>query len=808
MAATDRQVRALFRLLLGDKTLEAAALRTDMDEKTARKYRRLKQLPSELVKPHTWATRRDPFGDVWSEVQSLLEEHPRFQGKTIFGELRRRYPGRFTDGQLRTLQRKVRRWRALSGPPKEVYFAQVHEPGRLGASDFTHMDSLNVTIEGQPFAHLVYHFVLTYSNWEAATICFSESFESLSEGMQNALWELGGAPARHRTDRLSTAVNNLSERKEFTRRYQGLLGHYGMAGEKIQAGHGNENGDVEQRHYRFKGAVDQELMLRGHRDFASRADYEQFLRRLLDQLNAGRRDRLTEELRVLRPLPARRLEAYRRERVRVDGGSLIHVERNTYTVPSRLIGESVDVRLYAEHLEVWYAQQLMERQPRLRGRDKHQGNYRHVIDWLVRKPGAFAQYRYGQDLFPSSVFRLAYDALMAQDAATADKEYLRILYTAARENESAVASALRQLLATGQPIAAAMIEAMVTCATAPAVPEVTIESVDLSQFDDLLTDEEDDHAFGGEGKTGDDVAGTAPAEFPRQLRGSGSASRAGDVQLRAIPAGVVRTGRPGPADQADQPAVGSVRPSAGEELGGLRPQAVAREAGPTSAELAGWEFRGPPGEPAGLRQSRLGENASAVRVGPGTGPSGPAGVLHDVRSAGTGVVGRQTRPQTQRRAETVGAVRGDSDRRPGICATEPGGDGSPVYTLGGTVRTRQRLADEQPAVLEMGSHLQGSDDDGGGHRPARAPQRDSGTESAQLPAGRGQKSEGEIAMTDRFDEEPPAGSGSATHFAATRQSAPLRQTPPVRRELAPWATRPRTQERPHSGIPIVAGGEM
>src|SRR5262249_29919682 len=158
-------------------------------------------------------------------------------------------------GQLRTLQRHIKRWRAQAGPPKEVFFAQVHEPGRLGASDFTHMAGLGVTLAGQPFDHLLYHFVLTYSNWETATVCFSESFESLSEGLQNALWEVGGAPRRHRTDRLSTAVNNLSDRKEFTRRYQALLAYYGLTGEKIQAGHAHENGDVEQRHRRFKEAV-------------------------------------------------------------------------------------------------------------------------------------------------------------------------------------------------------------------------------------------------------------------------------------------------------------------------------------------------------------------------------------------------------------------------------------------------------------------------------------------------------------------------------------------------------------------------
>jgi len=161
-------------------------------------------------------------------VRERLEQGPGLQAKTLLKWLQGRHPERFEDKHLRTLQRRVREWRAMWGPAKEVFFAQVHHPGRLGASDFTHMTGLGVTIGGQPFAHLVYHFVLTYSNWETASICFSESFESLSEGLQRALWELGGVPERHRTDRMSAAVNNLSDQREFSRRYQVLMDHYGL----------------------------------------------------------------------------------------------------------------------------------------------------------------------------------------------------------------------------------------------------------------------------------------------------------------------------------------------------------------------------------------------------------------------------------------------------------------------------------------------------------------------------------------------------------------------------------------------------
>ena len=216
-------------------------------------------------------------------------------------------------------------------------------------------------------------------------------------------------PERHRSDRMSAAVNNLSDRKGVHRRYQSLTDHYGLKIEKINARQAHENGDSEQSHNRFKEAVDQALLLRGSRDFADRVAYTRFLREIKDQRNDGRRTRFAEERAVLRPLPPARLESYKRDRVRVGSGSIIRVDRNVYSVDSRLIGERVDVRLYAEELEVWFDGKVVERIPRLRGQRKHRINYRHVIDWLVRKPGAFENYRYREDLFPTSRFRMTYD---------------------------------------------------------------------------------------------------------------------------------------------------------------------------------------------------------------------------------------------------------------------------------------------------------------------------------------------------------------------------------------------------------------
>jgi hypothetical protein len=468
---------------------EIAAAKSGMDAKTARKYRRLGRVPSELPSGASWRTRPDPFAKVWGEIRELLEVNAGLEAKTVFEYLQRRDPGQFADGQLRTLQRRVKSWRATEGPAREVFFAQQHPPGRLGASDFTHMEELGVTLQGQSFPHLIYHFVLTYSNWEAGTLCYSESFESLCEGLQNAIWELGKVPQRHRTDRLSTAVNNASDPAEFTERYQGLLRYYGLQGEKTQAGHGHENGDVEQRHHRFKRAVGQELLLRGSRDFASVAEYQQFLQGLFERLNAGRKPRLVEEMKVMQELPERRMESCQRERVRVDSGSLIYVDRNVYSVPSRLIGEQVEARLYLDQVEVWYGQKKVEQLPRLQGRRKHRVDYRHIIDWLVRKPGAFEHYRYRDELFPSSRFRMAFDLLQEKRGRVqGSKEYLRILELAAKDSEVKVDEVLRVLLAgSEEEVSAQGIAAMLGVDRSAAVRDVQVAAVDLGVFDQLCS---------------------------------------------------------------------------------------------------------------------------------------------------------------------------------------------------------------------------------------------------------------------------------------------------------------------------------
>jgi hypothetical protein len=285
-------------------------------------------------------------------------------------------------------------------------------------------------------------------------------------------------------------VNNVSEAKEFTSRYEALLRYYRLTGRKIQAGKANENGDVEQRHHRLKRAVNQALLLRDSRDFDGIADYKQFLRLLLTQLNAGRRQLLALEMQYLRGLPAGRLETAKRAQVKVDSGSILYADRNAYSVNSRLIGEQVEVRIHAETVEVWYGDRKVEQMPRLRGRGKHRVDYRHIIDWLVRKPGAFRNYRYREDLFPTSRFRMVWDALRELAPLRADKRYLEILQVAAQEGEARVDDALRSLLEQGEigegKLNAEAVQSLLMREGAPPVTQVEVAEVDLASFDKLL----------------------------------------------------------------------------------------------------------------------------------------------------------------------------------------------------------------------------------------------------------------------------------------------------------------------------------
>jgi hypothetical protein len=333
---TDAEVQIMIRERRKGKTQVQAAARAGMHPNTVRKYEQLGQLPSQLRQPRSYRTRPDPFAADWPWVEAHLQRDSAIQAQTLFALLLEQFPGRYQPGQLRTLQRRVALWRTQYGPDREVIFAQVHQPGALAQSDFTHMSDLAITLAHEPFPHLLYHVVLTYSNMEAVQICFSESFESLAEGLEAGLWQLGGVPTAHRTDNLSAAVYQLdgSGRVAFTPRYTALMAHYGMQPTTNNAGIAHENGDVEQAHFRFKQAVDQALRVRGSRDFADRATYARWLHDLVRQRNLTRQAGWRDEQAALRPLPVTPLAPCQEFRLKVSRFSTIRVLRNTYSVPA------------------------------------------------------------------------------------------------------------------------------------------------------------------------------------------------------------------------------------------------------------------------------------------------------------------------------------------------------------------------------------------------------------------------------------------------------------------------------------------
>ena len=462
-----------------------AAMKADMDAKTARKYVRAGKLPSEMKGPRDWRTRQDPFEEHWPEVTAMLREQPGLEVKTVFEVLSDKYPGRYEPGQLRTLQRRVRLWRGLHGPDQEVYFPQVHYPGIQAQSDFTSMNGLEIQIEGRRFPHLLYHFVLTYSNWEYVEICGSESFEALQSGLQNALWVLGRVPEEHRTDNLTAATFKGRSRREFNEAYLGLVRHYGMRPSRNHPGEAHQNGDVEQSHWRVKERVDQTLLLRGNRNFESRTEYGSFLKGIFETKNQDRRKRVEEELAVMAPLPSRRLEDYREYQVRVSAYSTVLVAHNIYSAPSRLSRHEVLARLYADRVEIYFAGQCVAQMERLRGKGRATIDYRHVIGSLSRKPGAFQHYRYREELFPSTVYRQAYDWLLDHDPVHASRRYLAILEWAASNSEAAMETALREHLDEGRELYFAHLIASAEQPLEPAF-DFAIPLPDLDRYDALL----------------------------------------------------------------------------------------------------------------------------------------------------------------------------------------------------------------------------------------------------------------------------------------------------------------------------------
>ncbi len=435
---TDHQIRLYMNERKQGRSQVSAAAKASISERSARRIDKGQLTPQPKAARH-WRTRPDPLEEVWeSHLVPLLEAEPTLLPATLFDYLCDHYPGRYDHTIVRTLQRRVKSWKAKHGPAKDVMFRQTKEPGRLGISDFTQLKGITVTILGQVFSHLLYHYRLVFSGWSyVKVICGGESFTALSTGLQNALWRSGGVPREHRTDSLSAAFNNLAEQEQLTARYQDLCRHYGIKATRNNPGASHENGAIEASHGHLKRRITQALLLRGSYDFDSLEDYQGFIEGIVHKHNRRCHPRFEQERADLHPLPKRRTHDYAEHRVLVSSTSTFDLKRVTYTVPSRFIGERLYVQLYDEQLKLYHGHEFVLALPRVYATKTQRGrcvNYRHVIDALVRKPQAFRYSQLRDDLLPSPdyqrIWRYVDDTLPAHQAC---RYIVRLLHLAATQ---------------------------------------------------------------------------------------------------------------------------------------------------------------------------------------------------------------------------------------------------------------------------------------------------------------------------------------------------------------------------------------
>jgi transposase InsO family protein len=472
-------------------TQVAAAAKSAVSERSARRIEASQTLPSQRAR-REWRTRLDPLADVWdAEIVPLLHSDAQLNAVTLLEEMQRRHPGEYGAAVLRTLQRRLRQWRAMHGGEREVYFAQEHPPGRLGLSDFTVADDLGVEIGGVAFEHRLYQFALAHSGWRhAVVVTGGESFLALSTGLQAALWRLGGVPEEHRTDSLSAAFNNLAEQQELTRRYDELCRHYGMRASRCNPGQSHENGAIESRHDSLKTALDQALRLRGTRGFDERAGYEAFVEQIVQRFNARAAKRLAAEQPLLKALPPRRTAEYEEMPARVSKYAIFTVKGVQYSAPSQLIGHRLMVRQYVQHIECWLGGQCVLQRERATHRDgqRHPRNidYRHLVAALKRKPGAFARWVLRDAVFPRAVYRQTWERLAAaRPEREACRTIVALLALAADGHEAQLADELEQLIELDQLPDVNALSAMLKPPVRD-VPDVVVNLPALAGYDELI----------------------------------------------------------------------------------------------------------------------------------------------------------------------------------------------------------------------------------------------------------------------------------------------------------------------------------
>lgn len=489
----DSQMRLYMRSRHTDAPATAAA-KSGFSTATAYRIEADPRLPSQKKKPRG-RRRPDPLSAVWeAEVVPMLEAAPELRAIAVFDEICRRHP-EINPGIRRTLERRIRTWRALNGSDRQVIFRQRHEPGGLGLSDFTHMAASGVTIAGEPLKHMLYHFRLVFSGFEHAHVILGgESFVALAEGLQNALWALGGVPDQHRSDSLSAAFRNLDReaRQDLTRRYHSLMQHCRMTPTRNNTGVAHENGSIESAHGHLKKAVEDALLLRGSRDFDDLEIYRRFIDEIIGRHNARRRKQIDLERSKLRSLPKRRTTDYEEALVSVTSSGGFILNKVFYTAPSRLIGHRLRVQLYDDRLDCFlgssHLMTLRRGRPKDNGKTGHVVDYRHVIHALRKKPMALLNLVYRDQVFPRQAYARAFDVLLEQEGAKRACRVMVELLALAHERtcEAELAGAIESELDAGRlPDPKALARRFKPDAVA--VPEVNVELVALSVYDELAT---------------------------------------------------------------------------------------------------------------------------------------------------------------------------------------------------------------------------------------------------------------------------------------------------------------------------------
>lgn len=420
MAVNEQQVKVYMSARKDGSTQVTGAAKAGVSERTARRIER-GEAGDRRRGPRHWRTREDPFGEVWeTQLVPLLENDPNanLSAVALLEYLQEQAPERYPDKLLRTLQRRVKQWRAQHGPEQEVMFRQCHEPGQLGLSDFTELNGTEITVAGEVLTHRLYHFRLAYGGWSHARVILGgESYTALAEGLGEALARLGGAPREHRTDSLSAAYRNLSkdEQVDVTTRYEALCRHYGMVASRNNRGRSHENGAIESPHGHLKRRLRQALVLRGSNDFPTLEAYRRFIDEVVAKHNRRNARRVSEERAALQSLPKVRAADYTELFARVTSGATINVRLVVYSVPSRLVGERLRVHLYDDRLECYSGSAQVLTLPRVypvKGKRRARRiDYRHLIGSLATKPMAFYRSVLRQDILPDATWRAAWRQL-------------------------------------------------------------------------------------------------------------------------------------------------------------------------------------------------------------------------------------------------------------------------------------------------------------------------------------------------------------------------------------------------------------